>query len=355
MTPTNTVTPSITKPINVNFANYNRASSATLSTFADTRSLLSNTILTVGSNGGPSAYNTYDQDGNIFEVSSITGGSAQYAIRGGSWSSTAVGRNVRNTSSLPLDVNAARGFRIVTLTNPSALTNFVEVSHSGNTPLSPVTNDFGALNPGAVNYNYAIGKYPVTVCDFVNYLNSIADSNNNNSTSHIYVISVIYQLNTVFRARLNLVNNSDQWPLIQYTFVGNRTNVYVNPIIANASNSTSSAANDIENKPVVNISWSDMARYCNWLHNGQLSTYASTLSGAYSDVFTVSTANANAKYRLPTEDEWYKAAYYKGGGTNAGYWTFATQSDATPSAVASSSISVERDGPFGSSYICYYS
>ena len=266
-----------------------------------------------------------------------------------------MGRNVRNTSSLPLDVNAARGFRIVTLTNPSALTNFVEVSHSGNTPLSPVTNDFGALNPGAVNYNYGIGKYPVTVCDFVNYLDSIADSSTTSTASYAYVISVVSQLNTVFRSKCDPpCNTSIELPLIQYRIIGNRINVYVDPFLSNYG-VPSSAANDIENKPVVNISWSDMARYCNWLHNGQLSTYASTLSGAYSDVFTVSTANANAKYRLPTEDEWYKAAYYKGGGTNAGYWTFATQSDATPSAVASSSISVERDGPFGSSYICYYS
>lgn len=35
-------------------------------------------------------------------------------------------------------------------------------------------------------------------------------------------------------------------------------------------------------------------------------------------------------FRLPTEDEWYKAAYDKAGGTSAGYWTYASQSDAAP-------------------------
>ena len=35
---------------------------------------------------------------------------------------------------------------------------------------------------------------------------------------------------------------------------------------------------------------------------------------------------------LPSEDEWYKAAYYKGGGTDAGYWDYATQSDTAPTA-----------------------
>ena len=30
-------------------------------------------------------------------------------------------------------------------------------------------------------------------------------------------------------------------------------------------------------------------------------------------------------YVIPTEDEWYKTAYYKGGGTDAGYWRYPTQ------------------------------
>ena len=39
-----------------------------------------------------------------------------------------------------------------------------------------------------------------------------------------------------------------------------------------------------------------------------------------------------ALFFLPSEDEWYKAAYYKGGGTNAGYWDYPTQSDTAPTA-----------------------
>jgi formylglycine-generating enzyme required for sulfatase activity len=38
-----------------------------------------------------------------------------------------------------------------------------------------------------------------------------------------------------------------------------------------------------------------------------------------------------AQYFLPSENEWYKAAYYAGGGTNAGYWKYATQSNVAPS------------------------
>jgi hypothetical protein len=43
------------------------------------------------------------------------------------------------------------------------------------------------------------------------------------------------------------------------------------------------------------------------------------------------TRNAGAKYSIPSENEWYKAAYYKGRGTNAGYWRYATQSNVIPS------------------------
>ncbi len=35
---------------------------------------------------------------------------------------------------------------------------------------------------------------------------------------------------------------------------------------------------------------------------------------------------------LPTDDEWYKAAYYKGGGTKAGYWDYPTESDTASTA-----------------------
>jgi len=40
---------------------------------------------------------------------------------------------------------------------------------------------------------------------------------------------------------------------------------------------------------------------------------------------------ADWKWAMTSEDEWYKAAYYKGGGTNAGYWDYPTGSDSVPS------------------------
>ena len=33
---------------------------------------------------------------------------------------------------------------------------------------------------------------------------------------------------------------------------------------------------------------------------------------------------------MTSEDEWYKAAYYKGGSKNAGYWNYPTCSNTPP-------------------------
>jgi formylglycine-generating enzyme required for sulfatase activity len=38
-------------------------------------------------------------------------------------------------------------------------------------------------------------------------------------------------------------------------------------------------------------------------------------------------------YWIPSYNEWYKSAFYKSGGTNAGYWTYATQSNTAPTSV----------------------
>jgi len=71
------------------------------------------------------------------------------------------------------------------------------------------------------------------------------------------------------------------------------------------------------NKPVNYISWFRAARYCNWLHNNKpagAQNISSTEDGSYSlngAVTGVGIArNSEAKFWIPSEDEWYKAAYY---------------------------------------------
>ena len=103
--------------------------------------------------------------------------------------------------------------------------------------------------------------------------------------------------------------------------------------------------NAAANCPVFAVTWGDAARFCNWLQNGQpagaegtgtTETGAYTLNGAINNSALMAiTRNAGATYFIPSENEWYKAAYYKGGGTNAGYWLYPTQSNTAPSNVLS--------------------
>jgi formylglycine-generating enzyme required for sulfatase activity len=62
---------------------------------------------------------------------------------------------------------------------------------------------------------------------------------------------------------------------------------------------------------------------------------------------TAPAKNPGATFYIPTEDQWYKAAYYKGGGTNAGYWDYATQSNSAPTAVTSGSTGIGSAGSTG--------
>jgi MYXO-CTERM domain-containing protein len=96
-------------------------------------------------------------------------------------------------------------------------------------------------------------------------------------------------------------------------------------------------------KPVNFVSWYDAARFTNWMHNGQgggdTETGAYTLSGNTGII----TKNPGATVYLPSEAEWYKAAYYDptagaGGGDN--YWAYATRSDTVPTVGTANSTGV---------------
>ena len=104
-------------------------------------------------------------------------------------------------------------------------------------------------------------------------------------------------------------------------------------------------------KPVNYVSWFDAARVSNWYQNGATNS-SSTETGAYTLVGGQTTGNApavnpGATFYIPTEDQWYKAAYYKGGGTNAGYWNYATQSYSAPTAVTAGSTGIGSSGSAG--------
>ena len=93
-------------------------------------------------------------------------------------------------------------------------------------------------------------------------------------------------------------------------------------------------ASDFANRPVNYVSFWDSCRFANWLSNGQgngdTETGAYTLTATTASMADTIQRNAGWTWAVTSEDEWYKAAYYKGGGTNAGYWLYPTSSNTAP-------------------------
>jgi formylglycine-generating enzyme required for sulfatase activity len=93
-----------------------------------------------------------------------------------------------------------------------------------------------------------------------------------------------------------------------------------------------------DNKPAVFVSWGSAARLANWLHNGQpigaegaatTENGAYALNGAITDAALAAvTRNPSARWALPSENEWYKAAYYDAAA--ARYHAYATGDDLRP-------------------------
>ncbi len=89
-----------------------------------------------------------------------------------------------------------------------------------------------------------------------------------------------------------------------------------------------------ENKPVNWVSYYDVLRFTNWMHNGQgdgdTETGAYTLEGGLAVPFNAETVQRNddARIFLPTEDEWYKSAYHNAKGLKeTDYFLYPFRSD----------------------------
>jgi formylglycine-generating enzyme required for sulfatase activity len=161
-------------------------------------------------------------------------------------------------------------------------------------------NDTGGSKIGSVSYFYEIGKYDVTLGQYAAFLNSVAKTD----TYSLY--------NSNMATYGNVAGIQQNGSSGSFTY-----SVFGSPY-----------------RPITYVSWFDAARYSNWMTNGQGS--GSTETGAYTLNGKTSgdavAANPSAKFRLPTENEWYKAAFYSptlNGGTG-GYYKYATQSDTAP-------------------------
>lgn len=191
------------------------------------------------------------------------------------------------------------------LANSANITiNTVPVGDVGN-PNDPTTGNLY----GGVSYPYSIGKYEVTVGQYAEFLNAVATTD----TYSLY--------NTGMAADLNIagISRSGVSGSYYYSVIGS------------------------SNHPASYVGWGDAARFANWLHNGQptgAQNASTTEDGAYRlngattyMALNAVSRNTNAKWFIPSENEWYKAAYYqpttRGGDINS-YWTYPMSTNSAP-------------------------
>ena len=115
---------------------------------------------------------------------------------------------------------------------------------------------------GSVDHEYEIGRYKVSNKEYALFLNGVAQKSDPNG---------LYNS----KMRIRKERKSDK-------------------IIYKAYPATANAA-------VTYVSWHNALDYCNWLGEAYM----------ISDQGRKVQRKANAKYFLPTEDEWYKACYYE--------------------------------------------
>jgi len=188
---------------------------------------------------------------------------------------------------------------------------------------STVGNAGNAADPltgfGSVSYEYRIGTYEVTNAQYAAFLNAVAAIDPNGLYS---------------------------------THMSSNAN---GGIIRSGSNGsfTYSVKPNMGDKPVNYVSWYNAARMANWMTNGQGSggtesgvytfTGPTTISGITRDL-----SNPNQVF-IPTEDEWYKAAYHQPfaqGGPAGNYWLYATQSNSVPTNATATAIGdIANPGP----------
>jgi formylglycine-generating enzyme required for sulfatase activity len=192
---------------------------------------------------------------------------------------------------------------LVAISSADAITiSTVPVGNLGN------ANDpaFGNLY-GGVSYAYNIGTTEVTVGQYTAFLNAVASTD----TYNLYKSSMALNTNIAGIAQSCASGCT-------YSVIGSA------------------------NHPVTYVSWGDAARFANWLHNGQptgtqnASTTedgAYTLNGATSSDLMAVTRNVGATWFIPTENEWYKAAYHQPaaqGGDSDNYWAYPMKTNSVP-------------------------
>lgn len=348
-----------------NQANYildsNGFYSVTQEPFADTSN---NYLSSSGAfTASASYYGTVDQSGGVWEFAINTNDNVTYAImRGGAWTSVASllqsgykigvststeavngGFRVARAPAAPrhktsktaqIDrklsqhaeefIELESNKRVTPSRNPiqansesseAVKIDFTRVGDANNAP-DPLTG------LGQVEYNYHVGTNCITIEQYTNFLNSVAKDDKHGLFSQAMQNDV----------NIAGISRSGKPGSYSYTVMEN--------------------TGDSGKRPITYVSWLDAARFSNWMSNGQPTgsqNKITTEDGAY----RIKRSNLGGKlaparniinpntgksplFFIPTEDEWYKAAYYSSSmnGNSGGYFLFPTQSNQPPTSLS---------------------
>ncbi|MFM9127630.1 MAG: SUMF1/EgtB/PvdO family nonheme iron enzyme, partial [Solirubrobacterales bacterium] len=296
-------------------ANYTPSAGSTAGRFSLTQQLSidpqQNYLTDVGAfTGSPGPYGTFDMNGNVWELNDGDGTAGKTReLRGGGWTSFYAYLQSSYLVGNPITAQSTNvGFRLASSLSPEA-SELYRLS-----PVGDAGNRADANGLGSVAQGFSIGTFEVTIQEYCDFLNAVGATD----TYELWSQAMSGSRSAAGIARAGSPGS--------YTY----------SVIDNAGSSA--------NRPVASVSWLDAARFANWMANGHPrgeQVGATTEDGAYTlsgktggDAVARNATNPNTgaapTFWIPTENQWYKAAFYKGGSTNAGYWLYATRSNTAP-------------------------
>jgi hypothetical protein len=263
-------------------------------------------VTSVGTNGLPSYYGTYDQNGNAaewIEDSNYISTSVNQFVAGGAWN-TSSSNGLRSLISVNYSGSYDYvGFRIC---GAYGLSDNSYISGNLNLSFMPVGSPYnpadastlytsgvsglvatGINNLGVTDQNYRIGKYEVTNSQYAKFLNAVAVTNPYG----------LYDSNMTSSVIGGITQSGTYGSYSYYT------------------------KTKMEDKPAVFVDYLSAIRFTNWLHNGAPTGSVATGTNITEDgsYYILSlgpnsyqvTKNTYQKYWLPSVHEWHKAAYYE--------------------------------------------